>query len=335
MNRTPVKRRSNPFDPLAFPAVTLYLLGVKLNGLMTIRRLTFGVCAGTVLMTALAVFLFVYFYDGVVDEAFQERSAAYAAAFADAIDVWLGSGDKELVRKAARFLLVGSSIYVQVFLDGTLFIDERAQGAEKIELPPLVDSPVGRVLHYARLKNGPAYLDVAIPYIAFSTDGEKEGYIRIGIDASSIGIRTRNMALIAAGIGMFFDLFILGAFFLLLRKAPVPVEAGGTVFEYGPLRIDESERRVTLSGEPVSLPPKQYALLRLLAGGAGRVFSEKEILAAVWPESAYADSKDVKQCVYLLRRRLGKEAGKMIVNVPGFGYKLALSDDFETDLTDP
>ncbi len=333
----PVKRGSNLFDPLAFPAVTLYLLGVKLKGLMTIRRLTFGVCAGTVLMTALAVFLFVHFYDGVVEEAFRERSAAYAAAFTDAIDVWLRSGDKELVRKAARFLLVGSSIYVQIFLDGTLFIDERAQGAEKIELAPLSAPPTGRAVHYARLKDGPAYLDVLIPYTSLGPDGEKEGYIRIGIDASSVGIRTRNMALIATGMGMFLDLFVLGTFFFLLRglrSGPAPAAAEEGVFECGPLRIDERERSVTLFGEPVSLPPKQYALLRLLAGGAGRVFSDKEILAAVWPESPYADSKDVKQCVYLLRRRLGRQAGRMIVNVPGFGYKLALPDDLEADLTD-
>jgi len=90
---------------------------------------------------------------------------------------------------------------------------------------------------------------------------------------------------------------------------------------------------VTLAGVPVPLPPKQYALLRLLASEPERVFTEEEILAAVWPDSPYADSKDIKQCVYLLRRRLGKEGGRIVVNVPGFGYKLAVSEDIDADLT--
>jgi len=55
------------------------------------------------------------------------------------------------------------------------------------------------------------------------------------------------------------------------------------------------------------------------------VFSDREILAAVWPDSRYANAKDVKQHVYLLRKRLrdAKSGGEeMIVNVPGFGYRL-------------
>ena len=300
---------------------------------MTIRHLAIGVCAIALLMTVLAVFLFVHFYGEAVNEAFNERSAAYAAAFADAIDVWLGSGNEELVKKAAQLLLVGSAIYVQVYLNGTLLIDERTQEAKNIELPPLAAPPAGRLLRSSHLNHGPPYLDVVVPCTAPTADGVKTGYIRIGIDAGSVAVRIRTAALIAAIIGLFFDLFVLGAFFLLSRRTPGSTENERQVLEHGPLRIDEMNRSVTLSGEPIALPPKQYALLRLLASDAGRVFSEQEILAAVWPDSAYADSKDVKQCVYLLRRKLGKEAGKMIVNVPGFGYKLAPLDDFDADLT--
>ncbi len=299
------------------------------------RQLTIiGVCAITLVMTALAAFLFVHFYGGAVNEAFKERSAAYAAAFADAIDVWLGSDNEELVKKAAQLLLVGSAIYVQVYLDGTLFIDERTQEAKNIELSPLATPPLGRLLRPSHLNHGPPYLDVVVPCTAPTSAGVRTGYIRIGINASSVVVKMRTAALIAAIIGMVFDAFVLGMFFLLLRRAPVPTEYGRKLIEHGPLRIDETNRSVTLHGEPIPLPPKQYALLRLLASEAGRVFSEKEILATVWPDSAYADSKDVKQCVYLLRRKLGKEAGKMIVNVPGFGYKLASVDEFDTDLTD-
>ncbi|HEC63428.1 MAG TPA: helix-turn-helix domain-containing protein, partial [Candidatus Acetothermia bacterium] len=71
-------------------------------------------------------------------------------------------------------------------------------------------------------------------------------------------------------------------------------------------------------------------LLRLLASSPGRVFSDQEILREVWPDSRYANSKDVKQYVYLVRQRLGKVrpgAEGMIVTVPGFGYKLVSPDE--------
>ena len=93
----------------------------------------------------------------------------------------------------------------------------------------------------------------------------------------------------------------------------------------GALEIFEDQKHVRLFGEPVRLSPKQFAFLRLLASAPGRVFSDREILREVWPDSQYANSKDVKQYVYLVRQRLGKVrpgAEGMIVTVPGFGYKL-------------
>jgi DNA-binding winged helix-turn-helix (wHTH) protein len=55
------------------------------------------------------------------------------------------------------------------------------------------------------------------------------------------------------------------------------------------------------------------------------VFSEAEILAAAWPDSPYADARDIKQYIYLLRRRLSdvrSDGRDVIVTVPGFGYRL-------------
>jgi DNA-binding response OmpR family regulator len=113
-------------------------------------------------------------------------------------------------------------------------------------------------------------------------------------------------------------------------------EAAPQVIAHGGLQIDEVTKRVALFGKHVSVTPKQYALLCLLASNPGRVFSDGEILDAVWPTSSYADSKDVKQQVYLLRRRLATtwaDAAKMLVNVPGFGYKL-VPPVIDEDLTE-
>ena len=48
------------------------------------------------------------------------------------------------------------------------------------------------------------------------------------------------------------------------------------------------------------------------------------MLEALWSDSPYADSNDIRQCIYQLRRRLDAvlpKAGRCIANVRGFGYR--------------
>ena len=304
-----------------------------------------------VLITAIAVSLFVHFYQTVVNEAFLERSAAYVAAFANTTDAWLEEGAEEMVKTAARFLLVGSALYVQVVSGDAVLVDERIGAADSLHLIAPSVPVISRTVERCRLDHGPNYLDVIVPTEPLiAQDGSLEGgYVRIGLDATANDVRIRSMMLIASGIGLAFDLLVIGLFLWVLRGVWSPETtaksnnrgehgelAESVIIQLGALRIDQINKEVTLDGKYVSLTPKQYMLLHLLASDAKRVFSDKEILKAVWPDSSYADSKDVKQQVYLLRRRLEKvhpDATKIIVNVPGFGYKLVppIVDD---DLTE-
>jgi len=97
------------------------------------------------------------------------------------------------------------------------------------------------------------------------------------------------------------------------------------VIRVGPLEIDDRRKSVSLKGRHVELSPKEYELLRLLASEPGRVFSDREILAKVWPEGSLASSTDVKRYIHLLRRKLEEDpkSPKLIATVKGFGYKLA------------
>ena len=96
------------------------------------------------------------------------------------------------------------------------------------------------------------------------------------------------------------------------------------IIEVGPLSIDSTSKLVSINGEAVELSPKEFELVSLLAGAPGRVFSNSEILEGVWPDGYAATSKDVKQYIYLLRRKLepDPENPSLIVTVRGFGYKL-------------
>ena len=52
----------------------------------------------------------------------------------------------------------------------------------------------------------------------------------------------------------------------------------------GAVTIDDDAKRVTVDGEPVSLTPREYDILKFLMQHAGKVFSPQEIYRRVWRE---------------------------------------------------
>jgi DNA-binding response OmpR family regulator len=106
-----------------------------------------------------------------------------------------------------------------------------------------------------------------------------------------------------------------------LEPAADPLATGRPAIE-----IDERAKSVTIHGEPISLSPKEFYLLALLARDFGRVFTNEEIIAELWGSDSRATSADVKQYVYQLRSKieLDPHAPQWIQNVKGFGYKLVV-----------
>lgn len=103
-------------------------------------------------------------------------------------------------------------------------------------------------------------------------------------------------------------------------------ESGDEILSAGPCRIDDRAKTVTLNGAPVSLSPKEYDLLKLLVLDPGRVFSNQEIIARIWPSSHRANANDVKQYIHLLRNKIEEDPSKpsRIETVKGFGYRLVI-----------
>ncbi len=92
--------------------------------------------------------------------------------------------------------------------------------------------------------------------------------------------------------------------------------------------IDDEQKSVQVRGESMDLSPKEYDLLKLLASRPGKVFSHQEILEAIWPDSHFASSEDVKKYIYLLRNKIERDVEKpeIVLTVRGFGYKLGTSE---------
>ena len=266
----------------------------------------------------------------VLTEGFVDRSLAYAQAFSASTLPWVNPPNVEMLDAASRFMLVGSALYVQIVIDGVVASDERTTAFLDMELDPLAAPDTSSVSVGQRdLRGLPAHLDVVVPLPSAATP---TSYVRIGVDESSLNLRKRSTTFAGIGIGLAIDSLLIGFFWWLLRRrhAPRPAESSAPTSldssrTVGGLVIDPLRRRVALKGQPVNLTPKQFALLDVLASQPERVFSDREIVEAVWSESPYADSKDVKQYIYLLRRRLSAaypKGGDLIETVPGFGYRL-------------
>ena len=106
-----------------------------------------------------------------------------------------------------------------------------------------------------------------------------------------------------------------------LRRRPDPQER--TCIEVGRLRLDLLARRAYLGPDELVLRPKEFDLLALLTGSAGKVLTRNELMAGVWDEHWFGSTKTLDVHVSSLRRKLMRhgETAERISTVRGRGYR--------------
>jgi TolB-like protein/DNA-binding winged helix-turn-helix (wHTH) protein len=89
--------------------------------------------------------------------------------------------------------------------------------------------------------------------------------------------------------------------------------------------IDFAGRRVSRGGTEQTLEPKAFAVLALLVGAPGRVFTRDEILDAVW-QHRHVTQSVLNRIMSLLRQALGEDAQspRLLHTVHGVGYRFDL-----------
>ncbi|MBV9023492.1 MAG: response regulator transcription factor [Streptomycetaceae bacterium] len=90
----------------------------------------------------------------------------------------------------------------------------------------------------------------------------------------------------------------------------------------GDLVIDRRTRHVQVGERPITLAPKEFDLLALLAEDPGAVYSRQHILDTVWDPHFFGPSKTLDVHVAALRRKLGRPA--WIETIRGVGFRLAV-----------
>ena len=266
---------------------------------------------------------------------FEVQSTELADVFSRGSVRWISQSNAGALQSMTSILLAGSGQYVRIVVVNDVIVDE---GAESIEIPALVHSSleVDSVKPMAVARDGG--LDVVSPLSFPNRPGVNVGYVQIGFSDNTVMSRVwKYMRLISGiAIGSWAFLMVVSALlyriFSLRRQLAVAssVTAPSGVIRAGAIEIDTDASCVHLAGVRIDLTPKLFDMLAFLAMNAGKTCSDDELLQALWADSPYAAPNDVKQCIYLLRRRLraGHPAPKqVVVNVKGFGYKLVPPDE--------
>ncbi|MCW2572064.1 MAG: regX3 2, partial [Frankiales bacterium] len=76
----------------------------------------------------------------------------------------------------------------------------------------------------------------------------------------------------------------------VLRRRSEPEETAPAALEAGPVRMDVDRHRVTVDGEAVQLPLKEFELLEILLRNAGRVLTRQQLIDRVWGADYVGDT---------------------------------------------
>jgi two-component system KDP operon response regulator KdpE len=110
-----------------------------------------------------------------------------------------------------------------------------------------------------------------------------------------------------------------------LRRTPSMQEASGRLV-LGQVQVDFDAREVTAPGRKVRLTPKEFELLRYMAGRANKTVSHRELLQAVWGPD-YGDQVDyLRVFVNQLRKKIELKPSSPVylLTEPWVGYRLTV-----------
>jgi two-component system response regulator RegX3 len=111
-----------------------------------------------------------------------------------------------------------------------------------------------------------------------------------------------------------------------LRRVEESKQSGSSgLLELGGVTLDRERHEVSVDGEPVTMPLKEFDLLEILMTNAGRVVTREILFDRVWGYDYIGDSKTLDVHVKRLRSKVESDPSdpQRIVTIRGLGYKFA------------
>ncbi len=105
------------------------------------------------------------------------------------------------------------------------------------------------------------------------------------------------------------------------KSSPGPEET----ISHGTLTVDVARHEMTVAGKPVSLTPREFAVLQALVEADGRILTHAALLERVWGKAHVEDVDYLRVVIRALRLKIEADPStpQIIRNEPGIGYRLA------------
>ena len=109
----------------------------------------------------------------------------------------------------------------------------------------------------------------------------------------------------------------------VLRRQGEPEELVSATVQAGPVRMDIERHVVSVHGERVAMPLKEFELLEMLLRNAGRVLTRGQLIDRGWGSDYVGDTKTLDVHVKRLRSKIEPDPSspRYLVTVRGLGYK--------------
>jgi DNA-binding response OmpR family regulator len=113
--------------------------------------------------------------------------------------------------------------------------------------------------------------------------------------------------------------------YAMLGSRPEP---DANILTIGGISLNDRTKTVTVEGDPVSLTPTEYAILKLLMENPGKVYSTKNLYESVWQEAALGSEGAVAVHIRHLREKIeiNPSEPRYLKVVWGQGYKMERGD---------
>ena len=117
-----------------------------------------------------------------------------------------------------------------------------------------------------------------------------------------------------------FSIAVLYSKLVAMLERNTPETESRKILESGKITVDPVKFEVTVAGETVDLPPKEYQILKYMMQHPGAAITRKLLLAVAWGDDMYITERVIDNRVKNLRHKLGKE-GARIKTLIGVGYR--------------
>jgi len=215
--------------------------------------------------------------------------------------------DEESFSDAVSFMLRREGYEVAVAADGNAALDEfERNGADLVLLDLMLPGVSGtEVCRTIRGKS-------QVPIIMLTAkDGEVDKVVGLELGADDYVTKPFSSRELLARVRA------------VLRRHGEHEDLLPVVVEAGPVRMDVDRHVVTVRGETIAMPLKEFDLLEILVRNSGRVLTRAQLIDRVWGTDYVGDTKTLDVHVKRLRAKVEVDPANPahITTVRGLGYK--------------